>query len=732
MLPWLLNALARGVQRRPHLFVAFWLGLALCGALARPHLEARLVQAGQPPLGSPSAEVQRELRAAFPRFAGLSHLVVLHHPNEPLAPGRLQALQDTLGAVPIVHSVSTWALDAPGTHALLVVTAEAVPAAQAVQTLRAAIPPDARAGVEISVTGASAASFDLFELLGKRLAVIETASLILAAMALAYVFGSMLLVGVTLGAGLCCLAILPGLTYLLSLGLPVSTLNMVIAAVFALALGLDYPLFFLNRLREEYAGDAAIALEKTLSSAGGTILVSAGVMIAGGMSLWFVPSGELRSIALTIAGSAVLAAGLTLGFIPAVLLLYAGRWDLAARLRLERREASDRLWGELARRVTSRPVSALVGSLLLFGLLIAPVTQLKSWAPYISQLPAELEAKQGLDRLLAIRQGGGISPVLVLWKADRPEGVLSADFIRHLRAVSSGIAEDPRIARVESAASLPVPPEALKAIARAPAFLRGNADLGLSPDGRVAMMRVTSRLAPDDPRGEDLIQGLRDRLENTPFPGVRPMVGGMQAELTDTQSAFARGLPWVVGSTLLAVTVLLGLYLRSVVLPLKALLTNLLPVLAALGLVVMVFQWGWGPEILRAGPPMPLQSTTVTILLSVLFAVSMDYEIFMLARIRESYDQSGEPKEAIARGLSRSGRVVLGAALILLGVFVPYMAIEVRGLKELGVGLSAAILIDATLVRLLLVPAVMVLLGRWNYWVPGRRKFFPKLTKTQR
>lgn len=719
MLHRLLASLAHGVRRHPHLFVAAWLLLAALGILARPHLEARLVQAGNPPLGSPSAQVQAELKSAFPRYAGLSHLVVVHHPASPWRPERLETIQERLSGLSIVRSVEGWELGASDTDALLVITDQAVPAARAVQALRAALPDDPE--LEVSVTGASAASFDLFELLGKRMAVIEAASLVLAALTLGYVFGSPLLVGVTLGAGLCCLTILPGLTYLLSLGLPVSTLNMVIAAVFALALGLDYPLFFLNRLREEYAGEAAIALEKSLASAGSTILVSAAVMVAGGMSLWFVPSGELRSIAVTIAGSALLASGLTLTFIPALLQLYARRWPLAAQLRLDRRDKSDRLWGELARRVTRRPVSALVGSLLLFGLLIAPVTQLKSWAPYISQLPAELEAKRGLDRLLALEQGGSISPILVLWKGDRPQAALAPDFIRHLRAVSADLAQDPRIARVESAASLPVPAEAVRPLAQAPAFLRGGRDLGLSPDGRVALMRVTSRLAPDDPRGEDLISSIRDRLARTPYPGIRPLVGGMQAELADTQAAFVRGLPWVVGTTLLSVTLLLGFYLRSVILPLKALLTNLLPVLAALGIVVAIFQWGWGPEALRAGPPMAIQSTTVTILLSVLFAVSMDYEIFMLARIREAYDTSGASREAIARGLSRSGRVVLGAALILLGVFVPYTAIEVRGLKELGVGLSAAILIDATLVRLLLVPSVMVLMGRWNYWVPGKQ-----------
>lgn len=693
--------------------------LAALGLVARPALESRLVQAGNPPIGSESAEVQRVLREAFPRYAGLSHLIVLHHPDRPLDPAQERALRDRLGTLPLVRSVSGWELDARDTDALLVVTDPAIPAVQAVQALRGAVPP--LSGVEVSVTGASAASYDLFELLGERLAVIEVVSLLLAALALGYVFGSPLLVAVTLGAGLCCLAILPGLTYLVSQGLPVSSLNMVIAAVFALALGLDYPLFFLSRLREEYAGEAAPALEASLEGAGATIVVSAAVMTAGGLSLWAVPSGELRSIAVTIAGSAVLAAGLTLTFIPALLGLFARRWDLGRQLRLERREAGDRLWAELARRVTSRPVSALMGSLLFFGLLIAPVTQLKSWAPYISQLPSELESKRGLDRLLALEEGGGISPLLVLWQADGPDQVLDPGFIRHMRGVSQDLTRDPRIAHMDSAASLPVAPEGIRTLARAPTMLLGGRDLGISPDGLVALMRVTSTYAPDDPRGEGLVGELRDRLQAKPYPGVTPLVGGMQAELADTQTAFARGLPWVVGTTLLSVTLLLGWYLRSAVLPLKALVTNLLPVLAALGIVVMVFQWGWGPEVLRAGPPMPLQSTTVTILLSVLFAVSMDYEIFMLARIREAYDASGAPTEAIAHGLSRSGRVVLGAALILLGVFIPYTAIEVRGLKELGVGLSAAILLDATLVRLLLVPAVMVLMGRWNYWVPSKQ-----------
>lgn len=692
------------------LVVGFWLILALAGVAVSPLLEGRLATSETPPPGSESAQAAALMQDAFPSLQGKAHLAVLHHPERGIEDIRFQEAREALIArwqgLPGVRSVSVWT-QAERTSAMLIVTDPELAGPEAVAALRDH-PPEVP--FELSVTGSAAATVDLFGLLAERLGQIERLSLLISLGVLIVAFGGPLLAGLALGMGLLCLAVIPLTLYGLSWLGAVSVLNGAIAAVVSLALGLDYPLLFLSRFREELRDHPVPeALARTRSTAGRTLGVSTAILAAAGVSLFMVPLEESRSVALTLALSALVAFAMAMTLLPALLHLLSRHWDLRAIL--TRRLAPDRprWWLGIVRKSVQHPRMALALSLLLLGLLIAPVTQLKTWVPYLSMLPAELESRRGLERVLELGQGGATAPLLMVWS--REGGVADPEFLRTLREVAQTLEADERIGAVESVADMPLGPEALASFLRSPAVRWSSDRLGVSPDGRHALMRISSRLAPDDPRIGTLVSDLRRVVHAEAPSGARVLVGGTPAELADVQAAFTAAMPWVLGVNLIAVLAVLGTYLRSVVLPLKALVTNLLPVLSGLGAVVMAFQWRTGE---------PVQSLTVTLILSLLFALSMDYEVFILARIREAYDRTRDPVQAILDGLGGSGRVILGAAMVMLSVFVPYMLVEVRGLQELGLGLSVALLVDATLVRLVLVPAAMRVMGSWNYWVPGR------------
>jgi RND superfamily putative drug exporter len=220
-----------------------------------------------------------------------------------------------------------------------------------------------------------------------------------------------------------------------------------------------------------------------------------------------------------------------------------------------------------------------------------------------------------------------------------------------------------------------------------------------------------------------MISEVREVLPgNVSVTGLTALTDDLNAQLADTRPLF-------VGAVLAASFLLLMLVFRSVVVPLKAVVMNLLSIGAAYGVLVAVFQWGWGSSLIGLEGPTPITSLIIVIMFPILFGLSMDYEVFLISRIREEYDRIGDNTEAVARGMAGTGRVITSGALIMIAVFLAFVASPVPSLKMLGLGLATAILVDATLVRMVLVPATMALLGRANWWLPGwLDRSLPRLT----
>jgi RND superfamily putative drug exporter len=245
---------------------------------------------------------------------------------------------------------------------------------------------------------------------------------------------------------------------------------------------------------------------------------------------------------------------------------------------------------------------------------------------------------------------------------------------------------------------------------------RGNAD------GTATLFTVIPGTAPQDTATSDLVHRLRDRILPAALAGTgaQAHVGGRTALMIDMADRVAARLPWVIGGVVLLSFLLLVLLFRSVLVPLKAALLTLLSIGVAYGVIVAVFQWGWGLTLLGVDKPVPVMSVVPMFLFAVLFGLSMDYEVFLLSRIREDYLATGDPDASVSTGLAATGPVITSAATIMAVVFLSFVGIANPLVKMVGIGLSVAVVVDATIIRVILVPALMSLLGSANWWFPGR------------
>ncbi|GAA4455621.1 MMPL family transporter [Phytohabitans houttuyneae] len=469
---------------------------------------------------------------------------------------------------------------------------------------------------------------------------------------------------------------------LLASATEVSTVAPTIAAMIGLGVGIDYALFITARYRENRATapDNRTALADAMGSAGSAVLFASGTIVVAMSALALTGMGFLTSTGLSTALVVVAAALAALTLLPALLALLGDRID-RGRLPLRRRREPGAGWHRLARHVSGRPWAYLLAATALLLALAAPALWMKTGFPDAGDDATSLSHRRAYD-LLAEGFGPGVNgPVLVVVDLRAP-GATAGD----VAALSGRIAADPGVASVGAPLT--------------------------SPAGDTAVLRVTTTTAPGEEATSATLERVRDLVP------ANAAVSGLTAMTDDLSRHLGRMLPVFVGAILAASFLLLMLVFRSVVVPLKAVLMNLLSIGGAYGVMVAVFQWGWGKSLLGLEETLIVPSPLPTIFFAVLFGLSMDYEVFLLSRIREAYDASGDTVASVARGIAATGRVITSAALIMAAVFLAFVANPSPFARMLGLGLATAVLLDATVVRLLLVPALMTLLGRANWWLP--------------
>ncbi|MCX2931851.1 MMPL family transporter [Mycobacterium sp. CVI_P3] len=511
------------------------------------------------------------------------------------------------------------------------------------------------------------------------------------------VFGSLAAAAVPLLLGLCTVVVTMGVVYLLSTVTTMSVFVTSTVSMFGIALAVDYSLFILMRFREELrAGrDPQQAADAAMATSGLAVLLSGLTVIASLTGIYLINTPVLRSMATGAILAVAIAVLTSTTLTPAVLATF-GR-SVAKRSPLlqwsRRGEATQsRFWTRWVGEVMRRPwLSALAATLVLL-LMAAPAFSMVLGNSMQRQFKSAHEIRGGVAAAAEALGPGALGPVRVL--VTFPDGGASdPKNAPALEAISSELAKAPDIVSVST-----------------PVFADNNDS---------ALFSAVLSVDPEDLAARNSIDWMRSHLRALPAAsGVQIDVGGPTALIKDFDDRVSQTQPWVFLFVALIAFVMLLISVRSVFLAFKGVLMTVLSVAAAYGSLVMVFQWGW-LEGLGFERITSIDSTIPPLVLAMTFGLSMDYEIFLLTRIRERYLQAGDTRDAVAYGVSTSARTITSAALIMIAVFTGFAFAGMPLVAELGVACAVAIAVDATVVRLVLVPALMAMFDQWNWWLPS-------------
>jgi uncharacterized membrane protein YdfJ with MMPL/SSD domain len=607
-----------------------------------------------------------------------------------------------------------------------------------VDPVRAAVAPPA--GYTVDLTGFGPIQEDSARLSEQDLQRAETVSLPIAALVLILVFGSLIAAGMPLLVAGLAIPTSVGVIALVARQTEMSIYVLNIATMLGLALAIDYSLFITSRFREELARGRTVeqAVERAVGTAGKAVLFS-GVAVAIGLSglLWFRASG-LSSIGLGGAIVVVASVVYSLTFLPAILGMLGPRVNslsVAGLLRrLGLRGGMDRTrrsrWEAVAHAVMRRPIAVLVPVLAFLIVLGSPYLRLQQGIPDATVSPPGVSSRDAWVALQTEFRAGETTPIVILLDSGTGSPT-SAATISAVQALSDRLDGLGGIDRVEGPFSLVNPltgqpmaaDEVAQAYAAPPGSLPPALEAGLAQlretylrDGTVRIDAI-SPLNSAAPAGTALIKDVR-ALPLEPAL-TRMQVGGAAAIGEDFLVSQSERIPWAVGTTLLASAIVLFLLFGSLAIPIKAVVMTLLSLTASFGALVWIFQEGNLHELLDFQPLGYTIAGNPIIMFAVLIGLSMDYEVLLLSRIQEAWRRTGDNAEAVAEGLSRTAGVITGAALIMVTVFGAFALAQTLTIKSIGVGMAIAVALDATIIRVLLVPATMRLLGRWNWWAPG-------------
>jgi RND superfamily putative drug exporter len=614
-----------------------------------------------------------------------------------------------LGGLATVQAVSSY-LDgtsgltsADGTVALLLV--DLVPngdssdlAAPVVELTEAA----GRAGFAVSTVGNGSVNAEFNRLADETLARGELLGLSVALVILVVVFGAAVAAGLPLILAVVSILTAVGMTVIVGRAFELSYFVVNMITMIGLAVGIDYSLFVVQRFREERAKglDVIDAVERAGDSATRAVFFSGMTVVIALLGLLYMPDTVMRSLGIGAILAVVAAVAAALTLLPAVLRLLGDRVN---RLRVPfvggavYHEGGGRFWHAVSAKVTARPV---VSILLAGGMLLAaaaPLLTLETGQNGIDSLPDDSPSKHAFTLLNEEFDTGAISTWIVV----------------------DGEPGDPQVAAAA---------ETLQATLTAdPAY--GEVTVTPSPDGEILLVEAVTKLDPSTQEARAAVMDLRDAAIPAAFAGVAAEVSvtGDAAWTVDYVGVLNSRTPVIFVFVLGLSFLLLMAVFRSIVVPLKAIVMNLLSVGAAYGLLVLVFQHGVGASLFGFRQSDVIEAWIPLFLFAVLFGLSMDYHIFLLSRIKERYDVTGDNDESVAFGLGSTGAIITGAALIMVAVFGGFAMGDLAMFQQMGFGLAAAVILDATVVRSVLVPATMKLLGARNWYLPRWLEWMPEI-----
>jgi putative drug exporter of the RND superfamily len=573
--------------------------------------------------------------------------------------------------------------------------------------------------LEVLPFGPMALNHDFTEMVKHDLHRAEVVVLPLVLVFLVVVFGSVVAAMLPLAVGLLGVAAGMAVTGILARVMPVSAYAANVVSMIGLGVAIDYSLFVVSRYREELSAHApAVALSRTMATAGRTVIFSGMAVGIGLLGMILLRMGSVSTIGIASTVVVVFAVLYSLTLLPALLAILGPRVNALSLWHRPAGIGTRAMWHRLASAAMARPWHVLVPVAAILIVLGLPFRHIHLGTPDISTLPETAESRRG-EELLAreFPQQSATSVVVVVHYPDNAG--LTPPRVEELYTFSRWLARLPGVSRVDSVVDLDprITLEQYKMMAQAPREM-------LPPQLREAFERMTgphlsllavqTPFAADGPEARTLVKTIRSR--RPPLTG-EVLVTGRTAYDLDFAALVWRVAPGAVAFVLAATFVALFVLLGSVLLPLKAVIMNCLSVTASYGALVWIFQDGHFKHWLDFTPA-PIEPVIPLIMFCVLFGLSMDYEVLLLSRTHEEFERTRDNDRAVVAALTATGRLITGAALIMATVFFGFGVARAVMIKEMGIGMGIAIVMDATVIRALLVPATMRLLGDWNWWAP--------------
>ncbi len=746
-----MDRFARALVRRRWVVLVVWAVIGAVAAVKAPATPGLLNIRGGSERETEASRTEDLLNSRFSRPIGEFFAITLEGTESFDNPGPRGVL-DTLLAVfdrqPYVRGLVSWpstgdttflARDRRATFFLVALKATrgdsagslVVPVRQMLRQTLARLPQ--AAGIQVRVTGRSPLDLDVRTVVARDSAQGEKKLLPLTLIILILAFGALVAALLPLVVGILAISISLAIIGVIAHYTPMSVFVLNMTTMIGLGVGIDYSLLVVTRFREETARglprrEAAMS---TLRTAGAAVITSGLTVVVGFAALLFTPLIETRSVGLGGLIVVAVAVLLSITLLPALLAII-GR-DIDRPKWLARRLAwyhSPQIWEKWARTLARNPARALVYGGVVIAILTLPVGWIRIGLPSRHWWPTGTEAGEGLDALTRMGVAGFVQPMRVLVQVPAGRSAVDATSLRGLMTLSESLRVDPRVREVRSLVNLEPKGSLLgysvlySDLEQAHAKYGDFLDAYLSTDHRATLMDVILSDTTSLTTATDVVIRAR-HLAHAGLRGSKGMeitVGGYSAAALDFQEDLLERFPLLVVLILAATAVMLAIAFRSVLVPIKAIIMNSLSVGATFGLIVLVFQHGVGSQVFGlTGPTSAIFVAIPVLVFAVVFGLSMDYEVFLLSRIKEAFDRSGRNTQATMEGLSATASVITSAALIMILVFGIFAFARVLAMQLLGFGLAVAVLLDATVIRMVLVPAFMQAMGRWNWW-PGVRR----------
>ncbi|TDD74507.1 MMPL family transporter, partial [Actinomadura rubrisoli] len=581
----------------------------------------------------------------------------------------------------------------------------------------------------------------------------EGAGIMLALLVLLLAFGSFLAAGIPILVSLCGMVVAYSLIHFSASLFEVHPTAPMVAAMLGIGAGIDYALFVVTRYRQQLAAgdDVETAVGRAMAHSGHAVVFAGGTVVFAICGLFLSGIEFIGRIGLAAALTVAIMVLAALTLLPAVLGALGDRID-RYRLPRVRPDRGSRRWTTWGRHVDRHAWPYAVAATLILLVLAVPTLSLRFGVMSDSTSSRSMEARQAYDVVAREFGAGHYSPFVIVAKVPGPEQRIRSK-------AQAGKKDEPKAPTVKGPQGLtgitgphvPAPAPSKPADPGAPR-VKGAPDLTKKPDkravrmaqelrqrvtevpgvayvaepvvtGTTAILQVVPRDAPHVQATTDLVHRLRGTeipAVRDAHPGSRVYLGGENPAIIDLADTVGDRMPTVVTAVVGVALLLLVVAFRSIIVPVKAALMNLLSIGASFGVVTAVFQWGWGVRLLGVDQAIPIMSFVPLFMFALIFGLSMDYEVFLLSRIKEEYERTGDPHESVVTGIGATARLITSAALIMIFVFGSFVPQPDPTVKMMALGLAVAVAVDATIVRLVLVPALMSLLGHANWWWPGR------------